>query len=64
MHQVEMLKDQWGRFSAHLSMRRNVELSCKVLITPALWGLSSKFGEAYFLPFAALNWSHHIRHDL
>lgn len=47
MHRVEMLKDQWDRFSAHLSMRRNVELSCKVLITPALWGLSSKFGEAY-----------------
>lgn len=43
VHQVEIVKDQWDRFSAHLSMRRKVELSCKVLITPALYVLPPKF---------------------
>lgn len=34
MHQVELLKGQWGQFLAHLSMRRKLGLICKVLITP------------------------------
>ena len=34
VHQVEVLKGQWDRFLAHLSMRRKAGLICKVLITP------------------------------
>lgn len=34
MQWIQMLKDQWDQFSALLSMRRNLEMSCKVLRTP------------------------------
>ena len=33
MHQIQMLKDRWDQFSALLFMRRNLEMSCKVLRT-------------------------------
>jgi hypothetical protein len=36
LDQARMEKDQWDRFSALLSMRRNQEQSCKVFLT-CMW---------------------------
>jgi hypothetical protein len=38
MNRVKMLEGQWDRFSALLSMRKNLEMSCKVLGTSYVKG--------------------------